>query len=118
MVLGYLMQNSPHWQQVEINIKMVVPSKSAADITNNNLTTMLSNMRIGFKTHVIVSKGEVFWDILKRESSKSDLVMLGLKTPDQNFSSYFEKLKSDTKDIKRKIFVLAAQDIEFKDVLT
>lgn len=118
MVLGYLMQNSPHWQQVEINIKMVVPSKSAADIANNNLTAMLSNMRIGFKTRVIVSKGEIFWDILKRESANSDLVMLGLKTPDQNFSTYFEKLKSDTIDLKRKIFVLAAQDIEFKDVLS
>ena len=31
---------------------------------------------------------------------------------------YFEKLKEDTKDLNKKIFVLASQDIEFKDVLS
>lgn len=117
MILGYLMYNSPYWQNIKINIKMVVATNEAAVNTQKNLTEMFSKMRVDFETKVIVSNGDSFWNILKTESSVSDLVMLGLKTPDENFSNYFEKLKENTKELKQKIFVLASQDIEFKDVL-
>ena len=118
MILGYLMHISPYWQNIDITIKMVVATDEAALIAQNNLTSMLTNMRVNFNTKVLVLKGENFWNILKRESSDSDLVMLGLKVPDENFGDYFEKLKEDTKDLNKKIFVLASQDIEFKDVLS
>jgi len=117
MILGYLMYNSPYWNNIKINIKMVVSTHEAAVNTQKNLTEMFSKMRVDFKTKVIVSNGDSFWNILKTESSDSDLVMLGLKTPDEDFSNYFEKLKENTKELKKKIFVLASQDIEFKDVL-
>ncbi|MFC2150969.1 Na-K-Cl cotransporter [Bacteroidota bacterium] len=118
MILGYLMHNSPYWSNIKINIKMVVKTDEAAHMAQTNLKEMLSSMRVNFNTKVLVSKGESFWNILKHESSNSDLVMLGLKTPDENFTDYFEKLKENTNSIKKKIFVLASQDIEFKDVLS
>jgi len=117
MILGYLMHNSPYWPNITVNIKMVVKTKEAATGAERNLKEILSGMRVNFNTKVLVSKGQVFWDILKKESANSDLVMLGLKTPDKNFSEYFEHLKENTKSLKKKIFVLASQDIEFKDVL-
>lgn len=118
MILGYLIYNSPYWQSIKINIKMVVATEEAVNMAQKNLTEILSGMRIDFNTKVLVSKGDVFWDILKQESATSDLVMLGLKTPDENFGEYFEKLKENTKGLKKKIFVLASQDIEFNDVLS
>lgn len=117
MILGYLMKNSPHWQQIEICIKMVVPTEEAAKGAKQNLTNLLASMRVDFNTQIIVSNDRLFWDILKEESSKSDMVMLGLKQPDANFSSYYNSLKENTKDIQNKIYVLASQDIEFSDVL-
>lgn len=117
MILGYLMKNSPHWQQIEICIKMVVPTEDAAKGAKSNLTNLLTDMRVGFNTQVIVSKGRVFWEILKEESAASDMVMLGLKQPDDDFANYYSTLKNNTKDIPNKIFVLASQDIEFTDVL-
>ncbi len=117
MILGYLMYNSPYWRDIQINIKMLVKSDEAAKLAQKNLTDLLSGMRVNFRTKVLVSKNESFWSILKIESSNSDLVMFGLKTPDDNFAEYFDCLKENTKSLKRKIFVLASQDIEFKDVL-
>ncbi len=117
MILGYLMHNSPYWRDIQINIKMLVKTEDAAKLAQKNLTNLLSGMRVNFRTKVLVSKNESFWNILKIESSNSDLVMLGLKTPDDNFAKYFDSLKENTKSLKRKIFVLASQDIEFKDVL-
>lgn len=117
MILGHLMQNSPHWQNIEICIKMVVPNQQAYQNAKENLRDIISQFRLQFKQKIIVAHGEKFCDILNRESSKKDLVMLGLKTPDNDFKNYYEKFKADTKKIPRKIFVLAAQDIEFSDVL-
>jgi len=118
MILGYLIYNSPYWREIQVNIKMLVKTDDAATVARKNLKELLSGMRINFNTKVLVSKNESFWNILKLESSKSDLVMLGLKTPDKDFACYFDNLKENTKSIKKKIFVLASQDIEFKDVLT
>ncbi|MDA3954415.1 MAG: amino acid permease [Bacteroidales bacterium] len=117
MILSYLVKSSPHWLHVDVCIKMVVPTEEAAQGARKNLTNILASMRIGFKTQVIVSNGRIFWDILNVESANSDMVMLGLKTPDSDFSNYYKQLKENTKDIKNKIFVLASQDIEFKDIL-
>lgn len=117
MILGYLMHTSTYWPNIEVNIKMVVKTEEAASTANKNLTNLLSGMRVNFNTQVLVSKDRSFWDILKTESANSDLVMLGLKTPDENFAEYFENLKKNTKYLQRKIFVLASQDIEFEDVL-
>jgi len=117
MILGYLMYGSPYWQNIKINIKMVVATEEAAMLAQDNLSDMFSKMRVDFNIKVLVSNGGSFWDILKTESASSDLVMLGLKTPDKDFSDYFEKLKENTKQLKKKIFDLASQDIEFRDVL-
>jgi len=117
MILGYLMDKSPYWDGVIINIKMVVATKEAADVAHQNLRNILSEMRVNFNTKVLVTEGKTFWNIIEKESALSDLVMLGLKTPDTTFSEYFEQLKENTKNLKKKIFILASQDIEFKDVL-
>lgn len=117
MILAYLVKNSPHWHQVDVCIKMVVKTEEAAKDTRENLKNILSEMRVGFDTQVIVSNGRIFWDILKEESKNSNMVMLGLKAPDDDFHNYYKQVKENTQEIKNKIFVLASQDIEFKDVL-
>ena len=97
---------------------MAVPTEEAANGARQNLTNILTEMRVGFNTHVLISNGRNFWNILKEESADSDMVMIGLKHPDEEFSAYYRILKENTKDIPNKIFVLASQDIEFKDVLS
>lgn len=118
MILGHLMQNSPHWQNVEICIKMVVPNEIAMNDTKKNLNDIINQFRLSFKQKVIVANRKNFYDILKVESAKKDLVMLGLKTPDKHFKDYYNKLKEETQDLHGKIFVLASQEIDFKDVLS
>lgn len=56
-------------------------------------------------------------DILAEESFDSTMVMMGLKRPDNQFYEYYHDLKEKTSSIKNKLYLLAAEDIEFKDVL-
>ncbi|MGK7390708.1 MAG: Na-K-Cl cotransporter [Candidatus Cyclobacteriaceae bacterium M2_1C_046] len=118
IILGHLLQNSYDWLHSDVNIKIVVPSTAASESAKNNLANMLANMRLSFNYHVIVSEGESFWSILQRESRKSDLVMLGLANPDENFIEYYTRLKRNTSSLKTKVFVLAAEEIRFEEVLS
>lgn len=118
MILSYLLKNSLQWKQAEIRLKIVVPSEEAAEKAEANLSAMLAKMRVGFQFHILVSKGESFWDILSRESAASDMVMMGLAIPEGDFNAYYSQLKERTRRLPTKVFVLAAQDIEFEEVLS
>ncbi|PWE01142.1 APC family permease [Marinilabilia rubra] len=118
MVLGYMMQNSPHWQQVNITIKMVVTSQKAALEAEKNLDKLLSSIRVDFKKKILVSEKGDFFNLLSNDSQATDLVMLGLKKPDAGFSGYFNDLKRKTASIPRKLFVVASHDIAFKEILS
>ncbi len=118
MVLGYMMQNSPHWERVNITIKMIVTSPKAVGEAEKNLDNLLASMRVDFKRQVLVSEQKDFFPLLSTHSEQSDLVMLGLKAPDDNFADYFNHLKAKTETIPRKLFVAASHNIPFKDILT
>lgn len=118
MILGYLLKNNRNWPQARINIKMVVPTPEAAEKAEENLSSLLSHMRMGFQYQILVSGGEDFWTLLNRESAGSDLVMMGLAPPGENFEAYYARLKERTRHLPTKVFVLAAQDIEFEEVLS
>ncbi len=118
MVLGYMMQNSPHWQQMSITIKMAVASEKAATEAEKNLDNLLSSIRVDFKKKIIVTGKDDFFQLLSADSLGADLVMLGLKAPGSGFSDYFNELKYKTASIPRKLFVVGSQDIAFKEILS
>jgi hypothetical protein len=117
MIIAHLIKTSPRWQNIEVCVKMVVASEEAAKGTRENLKKILMEMRVAFDYEIIVSEGRKFWDILEAESKESTMVMMGLKVPDENFADYYKQLKSKTKAIAKKVFFLAAEHIDFKDVL-
>ncbi len=117
MIIAHLIKTSPRWREINVCVKMVLPNEESAKGARENLKQIIAEMRISFEYKVIVSNNRSFWDIFAEESKNSTMVMMGLKTPDENFSDYYNKFKENTKAIKNKIFFLAAELIEFKDVL-
>lgn len=117
MIVGHMMKTSPRWRDVEICVKMVVDSPEAVEIAKSNLEQIITKIRVDFDHKVIVSDGRKFWDILDQESQNSTMVMMGLREPDDNFADYYTDLKHKTHNIKNKLFLLAAEDINFSDVL-
>ena len=118
MIMGYLLKNGFEWRDAEIMVKMAVPTTEAAKKAEENLSAMITKMRTGFRYKVIVLGKQSFWDILQRESVDSDLIMMGMGLPDQGFATYYSGLKEHTKNLPTKVFVLAAEDIKFEDVLS
>lgn len=118
MVLAYLISNSRDWRNARVRIKMVVDSLDAARDAQENLDSIIPEMRIKFERHVIVSNGRPFEQILQDESGKSDLVLLGLAKPKDDFPSYYKGLSEKTKNLPSTIFVLASQKLPFEEVLS
>ena len=56
---------------------------------------------------------------MTEESKNSDMIMMGLAVPEQEgaFEDYYVRLKDRTKSLPTKVFVLAAQEVEFDKVL-
>ncbi|MGD1893580.1 MAG: Na-K-Cl cotransporter, partial [Cyclobacteriaceae bacterium] len=117
MILAYLISQDREWDSVEITVKMMVPTEAAAQDAEANLSQIISNMRISFQHKVIVNDQTNFWTLLKQESQSADLIMLGLAEPTENFLTYYEQLSERTQGLPATMFVLAAQEIAFEEIL-
>nr|WKN37086.1 Na-K-Cl cotransporter [Tunicatimonas sp. TK19036] len=117
MILAYLISGSRDWRSVKVTIKMAVSTQAAAQDAEANLREIIQNMRIPFQHQVLVNEQESFWSLLKQESHSADLIMLGLAEPDENFLAYYEQLSERTQGLPATLFVLAAQEIAFEEIL-
>ena len=117
IVLAYLMQNSLDWRGASITLKMVVPNDTAAIDAEKNLSNVVESLRIDLNKQIIVANGRTFWEIIDASSRNSDLVMLGMAEPKNNYHEYYQSLLQKTSRLPTTLFVLAAQDLVFGEIL-
>ena len=120
LLLAYLLRTDINWRNARIYLKLVVPNQAAAAAAKENLQKFSENLRIDVVPKVIVADGRPFDEILEQSSGNSDLVFLGMASPtaDFNFTEYHEKLQARVANLPSTIFVLAAPDFAFGQVLT
>lgn len=117
LILSYLISTSSEWRQSTIRLKLVVPNETAAAAAQKNLTELLAELRVAAQTHVIVSDGRPFPEILKQSSSDADLVFMGLARPTDDFEPYYKRLQDMTAELPACVFVLASADFSYKEIL-
>jgi solute carrier family 12 sodium/potassium/chloride transporter 2 len=119
MLLSYLLRTSMEWRRARVCVKLVVPDDEAAAAAGANLRSIIEGLRIGAEADVLVGRREEFPRILRETSADADLVFLGLAPPDKvpDFTAYYEKLQENTAGLPTTAFVLAAEDMDFAEVL-
>jgi solute carrier family 12 (sodium/potassium/chloride transporter), member 2 len=117
MLLAYLLRTSGHWKSAEVNVNLVVPTENAAAGARRNLEAILGQTRTGARPHVLVADGRPFPRILRETSADADLVFLGMAQPGEDFEAYYLKMHAMVLGMPTVAFVLAAQEINFSDVL-
>jgi amino acid transporter len=127
MILAYLMRTSNEWRHAQVNVKLVVPNQTAATSARNNLNNLVAQMRIEAHPHVIIAQSgnhggtaRTFDEILHETSQDADLIFLGMAPPSDrfNFTEYYEDLHRRTANLPSTLFVLAAPDFSFSEVLS
>jgi hypothetical protein len=119
MILAYLLQTSLSWRQASVRLKMVMPNENARDDAMANIGPVVERLRTGAELEVIVSEGREFSQILRDSSSDADLVLLGMRAPEEgaDYGEYLEGLDHLTEGLPTTVFVLAAEEIAFREIL-
>ncbi|MEB3828617.1 amino acid permease [Phormidium sp. CCY1219] len=118
LILAYLVRTSSQWRNAQVHLKLVVSDETAAEAARANLDSLVKELRIGAIAQVLVSDGQPFEDILRSSSENADLVFLGMATPRENYTRYYESLQARAAGLPTTLFVLAAPDFAFEEVLT
>ncbi|MDJ0734789.1 MAG: amino acid permease [Nostocaceae cyanobacterium] len=119
LLLAYLLRSTIEWRDAQIYIKLVVPNQAAAKDAKDNLNTMLNQLRISAIPSVIVADDRPFERILHESSEDADVIFLGMATPtEQNFTEYYEQLHNRTANLPTIIYVMAAADFPFMEILS
>ncbi|MEL6494008.1 MAG: amino acid permease [Cyanobacteria bacterium J06623_7] len=117
LLLAYLLRTDINWRNAKIYLKLVVPNGAAAAAAKENLSSFSKSLRIDVIPKVIVADGRSFDEILQQSSGNSDLVFLGMAEPSDGFVDYYEKLQHKVANLPSTIFVLAAPDFAFGELL-
>jgi len=117
LLLAYLLRTDIDWRDATIYLKLVVPHNVAAQSAQANLDQWLKRLRLGVLSQVLVAEGQPFEQILHQSSENADLIFLGMATPGENFTHYYEKLQSLVNGLPTTVFVLATASFAFGEVL-
>ncbi|MBT9314203.1 APC family permease [Leptothoe spongobia] len=117
LILAYLLRTGMRWRSTDIYIKLVVSNQAAAQAAQTNLNKLLETLSIGAQSNIIVAEDRPFDTILRKSSATADLILMGLATPDEGFADYYTSLQQKTIGLPPTIFVLAAEDLAFSELL-
>ena len=117
LLLAYLLITDISWRNAQITLKLVVPNDEAAIAARENICNYVEKLRINVGSQVIVANGLSFEEILQQNSRNGDLVFLGMASPKDNYVEYYESLRQKVAGLPSTIFVLAAPDFAFGEVL-
>ncbi|NJN04142.1 MAG: amino acid permease [Leptolyngbyaceae cyanobacterium RM1_1_2] len=117
LLLADLLRANIDWREATLNLKLIVEDTAAAADAEANLANLMQKLRIAAMPEVLVSEEQSFEETLKASSQTADMVFLGMAAPEQNFGSYYAKLQSRTQNLPPTVFVLAAPDFSFAEVL-
>lgn len=118
LLLAYLLCKNISWRKAKIYLNLVVPNSAAAAAAETNIKNLIAKLRITAFPQVLIAEGRSFDEILHSSSENADLIFLGMARPtDDSFTRYYEKLQSRVTGMPTTLFVLAAPDFAFEEVL-
>ena len=118
ILLAYLLRSDPDWNEAQINLKLVVENEAAVAPARDNVNNLVEGLRLGVEVKIIVGDERPFPQILHESSQKADLIFLGLPEPKASFVQDYSRLRSWTEELSSTVFVLAASDYAYEEVLS
>jgi len=117
ILLTHMLQSSRRWYDADITVKMVIDNEKAIENIKKNISQIMKKIRIDAKIEIIVSNGRSFKEILHDSSKDVDLIIMGMKVPDENFTEYYGVIQKRLEDLPTTAMVLAGEELSFGEVL-
>jgi len=122
LTLAYQIQKSPVWKQSKLILKTIVSTEEERIAAIERLENFISEQRIPATPDVLIKKLPNFFDMIRQSSSDAGLVFMGMRPPGEDetieqYGAYYGNLMDATKGMPLLAFVLAAEAIEFRQVI-
>lgn len=122
LTLAYQIQKSPIWEQSKLVIKTIVKTEEEREAAQTRLETFIDAQRIPAEAEVLIQRLPNVFDIIRQSSAEAGLVFMGMRPPGEeetieDYSRYYGNLIEITDNMPPLALVLAAEDIEFRQVI-
>ena len=122
LTLAYQMQKSPVWKQSKLIIKTIVATEEERLATIERLEGFINDQRIPATADVLIKKLPNFFDMIRQSSADAGLVFMGMRPPGEEesmeeYGQYYGHLMEVTAGMPLLAYVLAAEAIEFRQVI-
>jgi solute carrier family 12 sodium/potassium/chloride transporter 2 len=122
LTLAYQIQKSPIWKQSKLVIKTIVASEEDLEAAKTRLDTFIEEQRIPAETEVLIKQSTSYFEMIRQSSADAGLVFMGMRPPGEDESTedygrYYGNLIETTKEMPPVAFVLAAEPIEFQQII-
>ncbi len=81
LLLAYLLSSHDRWREAEVRILTVVPSEERKLQAERELAGIMAQTRLTAEARVLVRRGVDIAQVMREESRRSDLVLVGLRQP-------------------------------------
>ena len=118
LALSYLLKRSPAWKDAQLVLKTIVDSSEQQNDKMARIEEFIANVRIEAKAEVLVSSGGDVFSIIREQSNQSDLVLLGIRSPEEGetseaYTAYYSDLLDKVQGLPPTALAMAAEDINF-----
>jgi len=122
LTLAYQIQKSPVWKQSKLILKTIVETEDERGATKERLENFIEEQRIPATAEVLIKRLPSFYDIIRQASADAGLVFMGMRPPSaeetaEEYSTYYGNLMETTTGMPPLAFILAAENIEFRQVI-
>jgi amino acid transporter len=122
LTLAYQIQKSSVWKQSKLILKTIVETEDERGAARERLESFIEEQRIPAEADVLIKRLPSFYDIIRQSSADAGLVFMGMRKPGddesiEDYSHYYEQLMQATKELPLLALVLAAEAIEFRQVI-
>jgi len=122
LTLAYQIQKSPVWRESRLVVKTIAATSDERDAALERLKSFIEEQRIPAEAEVLIKDQPSFYDIIRQSSTGAGLVFMGMRPPGgeetvEAYGRYYGNLMEATKEMPPLAFVLAAEAIEFRQVI-
>ena len=112
LLLAYLLNLNPEWARAKIVVHTIVNSEEEKEDMEKSLNELIQAVRIEADTEIIVlPPGRSINEIIKANSSASDIVFFGLMVPEEEEEAdYAERLIQLSEGLRSVVFVRNASE--------
>ena len=120
LALAYLLQRGEAWQSRRLRINMIVRRRTPAE-AEAVLSDFLRDARLQAETRIIVSDGRPFIETIDAHSADAATTFIGLRAPEAEeseaaYGAYLSALRFGVPNVPAPVFVLAAENIDFRRI--